>query len=169
MKQNILPSTILIIIFITAAAIANSTPTPKRPSPVKKHISLKITPAPLGTWYFSSKQYIDISISGLPSGKYNIVLFLKNLKSGKKGKIAMTPVSNGKEHVQFVVNEIEYDDGTYALTNGKYEFSLAIFKEPGENQKYSGDLIIEKNVRIIEIKGSDVPAGQQRKYDSSDG
>ena len=165
MKQIILSAAVAIVILLTAAAMANPTIDKKTPPPTKNTINLKIiSPTPGTIWHFSAKQVVHWSISGLPSGNYNIVAFLKNFKDGKKGYIVNTLVSDGTNQANYVVNEIVYADGTYALTNGKYKFFLAVYKKPGTNQEGLGDLILEKDGGIIKIKGSDVPAGKQRKY-----
>ena len=137
-------------------AIADSPPGEKAPSLPKQTVRLRILqPGPGTTWYFGSKQVIEWAASGLPSEDYIVVGYLKSLRDGKKGFILQDPAGNGRAQANYVVNLIGYGEDAYPLENGKYAFSLALYRKPAAEQSGLGELVLEKTGGTVRIKGSD--------------
>lgn len=163
MKRILICGILAVAAWVVPPANADSSSDHRTSPPTQRAIRLRILQPASGTsWYFSSKQVIEWSISGLPSGEYLLVAYLKRLRDGKKGMIVEEPAGNGKAQVNYVVNEIGYGEEIYPLKNGNYAFSLAIYRKPGAGKKGLGESVLEKSGGIIRIKGSD--AGTRRHY-----
>jgi hypothetical protein len=145
---------------LPAPARAEPLPEGGARSAAKPAIRLKIIqPKPGTTWYFSSKQVIEWSVSGLPAGEYAVVAYLKGVRDGKKGMLMEDSAGNGRAQANYVVNEIGYGDADASLRNGKYAFSLALYDKSGTGGKGPGKLVLEKKGGIVAIKGSDAGMG----------
>lgn len=137
-------------------------PTDREPaSPPKQSVRLRIIqprPGTTTTWYWSSKRVIEWSVSGLPSGNYAIIAYLKSLRDGKRGWILEDSAGNGRRHVQYVVGGIGYGEKDGALKNGRYALSLALYRKPDAGRKDPPELVLEKVGGTIRIKDADPDA-----------
>lgn len=121
-----------------------------------------IQPKPGATWYFGAKQVAEWTVSGLPPGNHAIVAYLENVRDGKKGYIFRDSVGNGRAQANYVVNEIGFGEEAFPLENGKYVFSLALYRPTDSAPAGPGERLLEKRGGIIRIKGSDVGMRPER-------
>ena len=120
--------------------------------------------SPSTTWSFGSKQKLSWSVEGTSSGDHQLVIYLENPDTGRKGFIASQPVGNGSGQANYVVNAYTGPEGeSRRLENGTYTLEAAVYKASADASADYGygqpaDRVAAQAFGEIRVVNSDVRA-----------
>ncbi|MBB5321610.1 hypothetical protein [Marinobacter oulmenensis] len=120
--------------------------------------------SPGTTWSFGSKQKLSWSVEGSSSGSHQLVIYLENRDTGRKGFIASQPVGNGSGEANYVVNAYTGPEGEpRRLENGSYTLEAAVYRASDDatvdyGYGQPGDRVAEQDFGEIRVVNSDVRA-----------
>lgn len=124
-------------------------------------ILFKMTSPTSGSeWTIGSNQKVSWNLSGLPEGKYNIVIFLKDTsENGISGDIATILAANGSGEISYKVGSVLVGgDALNPVKVGKHEIHLRLYKPYVNTNSQNGgavgygEFIVGKNLATVTVK-----------------